>query len=163
MDVKFSGDEIIEMAIQIEKKGAQFFDTIAHNSRHPKMKNILQYLAEQEREHIKIFEKLRAKENIVQNSESVNNWEQISPYFQSLIETKVFPDSTEGEDLLKELQDEIGAIHIAISFEKDNILFFQEIRNIVLEQEQKLLDQLILEEKDHIQKLVELKRSIIIK
>lgn len=163
MDAKYSGREIIEMAIQIEKKGAEFFDVIAKISRQPKVKNILQRMAEHEREHIKVFESLKAKDNILQNESSINNWKQVSPYFRSLIETKVIPDSSEGEDLSKELQDEIGAIHIAISFEKDNILFYQEIRDMVLEQEQRILDKLILEEKDHIQRLAELKRSIVVK
>ena len=81
-------------------------------------------------------------------------------YFKALIDTKVFPDSSEGKNLTQELEDEIGAIHIAISIEKDNILYFQEIREFVPENEREIINKLINEEKTHILKLLDIKKQV---
>lgn len=159
MTVKFSGTEVIEMAIQIEKKGYDFYTVLQNNAKKGNMKDLFEWLAKEEKRHITVFEGLRqAFANI--DMKDFYNWEEVALYFKALIDTKVFPNTIEGKNLAEELEDEIGAIHISISFEKDNILFFQEIRDLVEEKERKIINRLIKEEKSHIMKLLKTKQQI---
>ena len=88
------------------------------------------------------------------------NWEEVGQYFGTLIDNMVFPKVEEGEELSKEIHDEFTAIHTAISIEKDNILFFREISDLVGEKDRKLLAELVDQEKGHIRKLMILKKEL---
>jgi len=159
MSIKFSGHEVIEMAIQIEQKGYDFYKLLEDKAKRTVMKNLFHWLADEEKKHIQVFENLR--ETFIRiNVDELQNWEEASLYFKSLVDTKVFPANNDGIYLGKELEDEIGAIHIAISFEKDNILYFQEIRDLIEEKEKKIINKLINEEKNHIMKLIEIKKKV---
>ena len=160
MITKFSGNEVIEMAIQIEQRGYDFYTVLENNAKKENMRNLFKWLANEEKKHITVFKKLRETFDKIDIIE-IHNWDEVALYFKSLIETKVFPDTADGKYLKKELEDEIGAIHIAISFEKDNILYFQEIRDIVEENEKKIINKLINEEKSHIMRLLEIKKQIL--
>ena len=160
MITKFSGNEVIEMAIQIEQRGYDFYTVLENNAKKEKMRNLFKWLANEEKKHITVFKKLRETFDKIDIIE-IHNWDEVALYFKSLIETKVFPDTADGKYLKKELEDEIGAIHIAISFEKDNILYFQEIRDLVEENEKKIIKKLINEEKSHIMRLLEIKKQIL--
>ncbi|MBN2013379.1 ferritin family protein [candidate division KSB1 bacterium] len=160
MKISYSGHEVIEMGIQIEQKGVDFYSLLSKRAKQPQLVDLFSWLAEQEKQHIIVFEELRKSfEKSLINSPY--NWDEVSGYFQALIDTKVFPDTDDGYMLSDELNDEIGAIQIAISFEKDNILFFQEIRELADNGNRDIINNLIIQEKSHIMKLLEIKRNII--
>ncbi|MFX0136703.1 MAG: ferritin family protein [Candidatus Hodarchaeota archaeon] len=159
MVVKFSGHEVIEMAIQIEQKGYDFYKVLMSRAKKENLKNLFHWLANEEKKHIAVIEELR-EEFAKIDVNSPYNWDEVALYFKALIDTQVFPDTSEGKNLREEMEDEIGAIHIAISLEKDNILYFQEIRDLVEKKEKEIINRLINEEKSHIMKLLETKRQI---
>jgi rubrerythrin len=160
MAIEFSGNEVIEMAIQIEKKGFEFYSYLAKNAKKDKIKELFNWLANEEQKHIAIFEDLR---NIFSKIDTTSpyNWEEVALYFRALVDTQVFPKTDDEDSLKNEFHNEIGAIHIAISFEKDNILYFQEIKDLVEMKEMKIIDQLIKEEKKHIMKLLDVKKEFL--
>jgi len=152
--------EVFEMALQIEQIGHDFYKTMAYNSTDLQLKNGYSQLATEERKHIERFRQLReAIEKIDVNR--IDNWDEVSLYFKALIDTKVLPTSPTTNSLIEELKDEIGAIHISISFEKDTILFLQEIKRWLNSEDQKKIEQLIEEEKSHILKLVQMKKEVV--
>jgi len=159
MPIKFSGNEVIEIAIQIEKRGYEFYTLLKNNAKKNEMKKFFNWLANEEKKHIHVFEDLRETFTKI-DLKVLNNWNEVALYFKSLIDNNVFPEADEDLFSGKELEDEIGAIHIAISFEKDNILYFQEIRELVEENEKEIINKLINEEKSHIMKLLEIKKHI---
>ncbi len=157
---KVSCNEIFEMALQIEQMGYDFYKTMAHNASNVQLKNGYSLLAEEEKKHINSFKQLRNSiEQIDVNR--IDNWNEVSLYFNALIDTKVLPTSPEKNSLVPELKDEIGAIHISISFEKDTILFLQEINRWLNPGDQKKIEGLIDEEKSHILKLLQMKKEIV--
>lgn len=159
MGTKYSGNEIFEIGIQIEKKGYDFYKILESETKNENLKKLFHWLSNQEKRHIKIFQELR-QHYLNYDFDKLYNWDEVSLYFKALIETKVFPDSEEGKNLIDELEDEIGAIQIAISFEKDNILYFQEIRDLVDNEDKKIINELINEEKNHIMKLLDIKKQV---
>lgn len=159
MTTSFSGNEIIEMALQIENKGFDFYTEMGVTTKNKSLEELYKWLAAEEGKHINVFEKMRSYMKSL-NLPGPYNLQEVMLYFRALIDTKVFPDSKEGNSLLNELKDEIGAIQIAISFEKDTILFFQEMYNLVEVREKDIINKLITEEKGHIFKLLKMKQDI---
>lgn len=154
-----SSNEVFEMTLQIEQMGYDFYKTMAHNATNVHLRTGYNQLADEEKKHIESFKQLQsAIEKIDINR--IDNWDEVSLYFKALIDTKVLPTSPEKNSLAQELKDEIGAIHISISFEKDTILFLQEINHWLNIEDQKKIRQLIEEEKGHILKLLQLKKEI---
>jgi len=160
MPKKVSSNEVFEMALQIEQMGYDFYKTMAHNATNVQLRDGYNQLAQEEKKHIVSFEQLRHSIERIDISR-INNWDEISLYFKALIDTKVLPTSPERNMLVQELKDEVGAIHISISFEKDTILFLQELNRWVNPDIQKIIEQLIEEEKNHILKLLQMKRTIV--
>ena len=58
MSISFSGSELINIAIGIEKRGVAFYDIMAKSSENATTRDIFQYLANMEREHIQIFQSM---------------------------------------------------------------------------------------------------------
>ena len=160
MSKKVSCNEVFEMALQIEKMGYDFYKTMAHNATSIHLKNGYDQLAAQEQNHIGGLKQLRQSIEKIDTTQ-IDNWDEVSQYFKALIDTKVFPTSPEKNSLIEELKDEIGAIQISISFEKDTILFLQELNRWVEPAAQKKIGKLIEDEKSHILKLLQMKKEII--
>jgi rubrerythrin len=133
---------------------------LAHNATSIQLKNGYNQLATQEQNHIDGLKQLRQSIEKIDTTQ-IDNWDEVSQYFKALIDTKVFPTSPEKNSLIEELKDEIGAIQISISFEKDTILFLQELNRWVEPADQKKIGKLIEDEKSHILKLLQMKKEII--
>ena len=56
MSIVFSGGELIEIAIGIERRGISFYDIMAKSADNDEVKTIFETLVDMEREHIRIFE-----------------------------------------------------------------------------------------------------------
>lgn len=160
MSPKFSSLDIFTMAQQIEQKGHRFYEAMVNYSQNKQLKNGFQWLANEEKAHIDYIEKLRNSIERI-NIKNIDNWEEVSLYFRSLLDTEVFPLATNGNSLAQELKDEIGAIQIAISLEKDSILFLQDVSRWVNPEDQKKIQQLIDQEKGHVLKLLAMKKKIL--
>lgn len=159
MAEKVSSHKVFEMALQIEKMGHDFYKTMAHNATSLKLKNGYEQLAEEEKKHIDGYKQLQDSIEKIDTSR-IENWDEVAQYFKALIDTKVFPTSPEKNTLIEELKDEVGAIHISISFEKDTILFLQELSRWIYAEDKKIIEKFIDEEKGHILKLLQMKNEI---
>lgn len=157
MPTNFSSHDIFFMAIQIEQKGQSFYDAMAMHSQNEILQAGFEWLAKEEQLHLDKFEQLRDSIEKI-NTKNIDNWDEVSLYFNALLDTKVFPESSNGNSLAQELDDEIGAIQISISFEKDTILFLQELSRWIDPEDQKKIEKLIEKEKSHILKLLEMKK-----
>ena len=155
-----TSNEVFEMALQIEQMGYDFYKTMAHNATNMQLRDCYNQLAAEEKVHLESFEKLRDSIEKI-DTNRLDNWKEVSLYFKALIDTKVLPTSPEKNSLVQELKDEIGAIHISISFEKDTILFLQEISRWISLEDRHKIEQLIDEEKSHILKLLQMKNEIV--
>ncbi|MGS0745995.1 ferritin family protein [Syntrophomonas erecta subsp. sporosyntropha] len=56
--IKFSGEEIIEIAVQMEESGKLFYEKAISLAEGDKLKEVLTYLAQEEAKHVQDFSKL---------------------------------------------------------------------------------------------------------
>jgi rubrerythrin len=158
MSFDFNADEIFKIAEQIERNGADFYRKVAQKLTNPYKKQLLEDLASMEDEHEQTFKSLRSKLTTDEKLQTTFDPEGESErYLQALADTRIFykkkVDTNSMEEILKS----------AIAAEKDSIVFYLGIKDVVPESlgKQKL-DEIIREEMKHIsllsKELIELKK-----
>ena len=74
----------------------------------------------------------------------------------ALVDSNMLPDEETARQLAEEAESEVEAINIALQMEKNAILFYQELQNL-LGTEAGILQTILDEERSHVYELDELK------
>lgn len=154
----FAGSEIVELGVQIEKNGRDFYNTLAEQSKNNKARDIFKFLAGEEEKHITAFQKILDKVVRYEPSESYPG--EYFAYMNALAGDYIFTQKDKGREIAKKIKSDKEAIDSGIGFEKDSILFYEGMKQVVLENEHAVLEQLLEQEKSHLRKLSELKTQI---
>ena len=158
MGITFLSSDIVESGIQIEKNGKDFYEIVAASSKNDKAKQIFLYLAKEEEKHIKTFEVILSGIETYEPAESYAG--EYLDYLKALSEEHVFTKEKKGIEIAQNVNTDMEAIDLAIGFEKDSILFYYEMKKILLEKDYKPVDKLIEQEQEHLRKLSEVKKSL---
>ncbi len=70
MSISFSGSELINIAIDIERRGIAFYDIMTKSTENATAREVFQHLVNMEREHIRIFEGMLGEAGKYQPSET---------------------------------------------------------------------------------------------
>ena len=155
---KYSIDEIMEMAIQTEKLGFQFYTGMAEKfKRDEGLVKLFTTLANMEREHEKTF--VAIKNHVDQHGAEPFQWEEVSNYMRAFVESEFFLGKGKSLPSLDHIQTVPNAVKFAIGFEKETLLYFMELRSLV--KEKKTVDAVIDEEKSHIRWLAAFQAGLI--
>ena len=155
MATHFSLCEIIEMAIQIEKNGYAFYTTLAESVTDEKASVVFKFLAGEELKHADIFKGLLNKSCDYQPEGAYPD--EYFSFMKALAFQYVFTKSDQGKALASKVKDVEEGINLGIKAEKDAILFYEEMKRYVKEEDKQIIDELIHEEKQHLIRLCELK------
>jgi rubrerythrin len=154
---KYSIDEIMEMAIQTEKLGYQFYTGMADKfKKDAGLVKLFTTLASKEKVHEKTFTNL--KDTVAKHGTEPVQWEEVTNYMRAFVESEFFlgkGTSLPTMDHIKSVQD---AVKFALGFEKETLLYFMELRSIVKEKE--VVDEVINEEKSHIMWLDKFRKGL---
>ncbi|KJJ85428.1 rubrerythrin [Candidatus Omnitrophus magneticus] len=155
MAKEFSACEVIEMAVQIEKNGRDFYSAVYDMVKKKDIKNTFLILMEEEIKHIEIFEKIFSSSCDI--SPDAAYPDEYFAYLNAIAGAHVLFKKNEGKKIAKTIDNAKDAISLAIQFEKDSILFYLEMKQVVPKKDQHLIDELIIEEKKHLRCLTSLK------
>ena len=162
MSIDFNADEIFQLGIQIETNGKQFYEAVAKNSLDPSVKGLFSELAKWESEHQQLFDSLRkalpdsAKREILFDPQG-----EFSFYLQAMAESHVFVKHKDIHGLASKCKTPLEALDLAITFEKDSVVFFTTMKRVVPEHLGKdKIDLLINEEIKHISILIQKKKDL---
>ena len=154
----FAGSEVVELGIQIEKNGRDFYNTLIKKSKNPKAQEIFQYLAKEEERHISVFQSILAK---TQKYEPAGlDADTYFAYMNNLASGYVFTQKDKGEEIAKNSKSDLEAVELGIGFERDSINFYEGMKKIVPPYELKIVEELIMQEQSHLGKLSDLKKSL---
>lgn len=154
----FAGSEIVELGIQIEKNGRDFYNTVAKNSKNQKAKGTFQFLAGEEEKHIKVFQGVLDKTDKYE-PQGLDR-DTYFAYMSALASEYVFTQKDKGTQIAKTIKSDMEAINMGIGFEKDSIVFYEGMKKVVPEYDLKVLDELITQEQSHLRKLSDLKKNL---
>jgi len=158
MSILFKGSEIVRLAIEIEKNGQSFYQSAIEKTKNKETQQVFRYLAEEEKKHQQKFQRMQKTIGEFQPAESYPG-EYLS-YLKTLADENVFTRKGTGKEVLRGVNSEVEAINLGIGLEKDSILFFQEMIPLVPRKEQTTVEELINQEKAHLQQLSHLKAKI---
>ena len=151
----FKASDAVEMALEIETRGEAFYRAVAQKAQTPAIKALFEDLAEQEVLHRKTFAKL-SKTQWAQPLMPDDQWDQYLTYMQVTIQNAFFSGEDKSLALAEQAQGEKEAIHMAMGFEKETLLFFHDLRDMVPEGEKKTVARIIAEEKAHLRRLADM-------
>ncbi len=158
MDQTFRGSEIVQFAIEIEKNGKAFYESVAENAKNNTVKEGFKWLAGEEVKHKETFEKIL--EGLAQHPQPESYPGEYYDYMKALVDENVFTKSDALKNLVEKPVTTAQALKLALGFEKDSILFFTELKKYVPESAQEIMDSLIEEEKKHINNIMSLKKKV---
>ena len=144
---RYSINEIMEMAVQTETLGYQFYTGMADRFRKDeKLAKLFTTLASKEKGHEKTFAGL--KELVAKSGAEPVQWEEVSNYMRAFVESEFFLGRGKSLPSLEHIKTAADAVKFALGFEKETLLYFMELRSLVKEKE--VVDEVINEEKSHI-------------
>ena len=158
MSISLSARELINIAVNIEKRGIAFYDVMTRSTENPATREIFQRLVEMEREHIRIFEAMLGEADKYQTVETSTG--EHEAYLQTLADSAVFTDEMVTSELATQADTDIQALELAIGAEKDSILFYYEMKETMLGPSEPLVDKIITEEKSHLRLLTAAKKRL---
>ncbi|MDY6836206.1 MAG: ferritin family protein [Chloroflexota bacterium] len=158
MGILFSGGELIDIAVGIEKNGVAFYETLQEFAKDESTKSIYKRLADMEKTHIDVFEGMRAKLSKYQPEGDYSG--EYDQYLRSLVNSHVFPNDKVARETARQVQNDGQALQIAIGAEKDSVLFYIEMRGLVQPADISIVDKVIAEEKSHIVELTSIRKQL---
>ena len=148
----FSLGEIVDLAVQIERNGERSYRKAQKEVSNQELASILEWLANDEREHEKWF--LEMRKEIDEKTEDPKLEEMGREILNSVLGEQTF--SMDDADFSR-IKDINTLFDISLEFEKDTILFYEMIKDFI--DDGKVLagiDRIIKEEKKHVKRLEEL-------
>lgn len=161
MIFNFNAAEVFRVAIKIEENGKKFYENALRVIDDPAVKKLFEELAEQEVEHKKHFENLKAK--LPAQPQTSDVWfpeNEMEAYLKMMADQHVFTSDASLENALTQLRDVKDALRMAIEFEKDSVIFFLSMQDAAdNKKDQEMIGLLVKEEQAHLRRLsVELSR-----
>jgi rubrerythrin len=154
----FAGSEIVELGIEIEKNGRDFYNSCLASSTNEKLRKLFKYLAQEEEKHVEVFKKILASVSSHEPAESYLG--EYLAYMKALASEQVFTQKDRGKEIAAKVKSDEEALNLAIGFEKDSIIFYEGMMRSVPAEDQKLVGQLIAQEQGHLRQLVDFKGTL---
>lgn len=155
MKLTYSVDEVFEIAEQIERNGAAFYRRAAEQTDSEDARALFASLAEQEDGHERTFARLR--QELIPAGAAVSVYDKdniVAIHLQALADRQVFRRDQAMEDVLAGSESVPEILTMAIGKERDSILYYCGIRDIMDSDEQKhSIEQIIRQEQKHLDDL----------
>ncbi len=157
MALTFTGDEVLQIAMEMEQTGEVFYEALAAVCRNRPVTDMIRKFARNEQDHYQTFKRMR--------EERADTWpvRDLDPdelsFTQSLINEKVIP----SPDDMRKLAASTGladALAMAVKMEHDSIRFYQELLAGLAASDVEVVEQIIQEERLHQRELEEAQRAL---
>lgn len=130
MSIKFSADEVLEMAGRIETKGAKFYRAAAKI--HVAVRDLLIQIAQQEDQHFATFAEMRKKLSASEKeSTTYDPYGESDLYLKAMVDGYAFDINEEPAELLTGRESLNDVFRMAIGLEKDSIVFYLGLGDMV--------------------------------
>jgi rubrerythrin len=158
MGMFFTGKELLDVAVNIERSGAAFYETMVNCAKSKKAKTAFTYLADQEKQHIKAYQSML--KTLADAPPPETYTEEYDAYLRSLVDSAVFSSEGAACTLAEKASSDAEGIDFGIRAEKDSILFYTELQDMVRRADAKVIGEIIEEERTHLKRLSDLKAGL---
>lgn len=153
----FLGSELVELGIQIEKNGRDFYHTLSRQSKNEEAKKIFEFLAKEEEKHVSVFQKIL---NSAHSYQSRGYYpDEYFAYMNTLAGGYIFTQADKGKEIARKIKSDKEALSMGIQFEKDSILFYEGMKKVMAEKDYPVIEKLIMQEHKHLMQLSGFKKT----
>lgn len=132
MGIRFNADEILGIAEGIERNGQRFYRRAAEVVKGPGLKKALLELADWEAGHERLFKEMRAQLTDDERASTASDPEDESElYLRATADAHVFVVHKDAAALVKGKEGAAEILKLALDFERDSILFFLGMKDMV--------------------------------
>ena len=156
---KYSINEIMEMAIQTERLGYQYYTSMAEKFKeNEELQKLFSTLASKEQAHEKTFAEIM--DMVSKRGPEPVQWEEVSDYLRAFVESEFFLGKGKALPALamENIKSVKDAVEFALGFEKETLLYFMELKESIKDKD--IMDGVINEEKSHITWLARFKAGL---
>lgn len=157
MSVLFSGRDMLEIAVNIERNGEAFYQVAARSARRDSARTLFSYLASEETKHRATFQSLLDSLPAEPLPETYSG--EYALYVKALADNRVFTDE-KGARALAAASNELQVIDLALGVERDSLLLYWEMRGLLRRTDSPVVDRIMDEERAHVRKLTEVRGQL---
>lgn len=157
MGSQFEAGDILKIAMRIEENGATFYRYAVQLAKEEKAKELFNWLADAEDAHRAIFQKMLSGIQTVTPPESYPG--EYGAYLHRYADNRLIFKKEVMDAELAKITDTLSAIDFAIDREVDSILYYQEIKGFVSQDQHENIDAIINEERKHFQVLSKMREE----
>lgn len=148
----FTANDAIELAMTIEKNGLAFYTAAAAKTAQPAIKELFGQLAVQEERHYAAYQSMSARPAGPIDA-PIDEYDEYQVYLQAAMDSAMITGPDKALAIVAQAPNPQTIVQAAIGFEKDSLLFFYDLRDMVGEADRKTVDAIIQEEKTHVLRL----------
>lgn len=157
--VLFTGNQMLEIAIQMEQDGRAFYLAAADNTAAGGAAELFRVLADEEAAHERTFR------NMLEETQGSDRWSESyegehTGYIQALLHSRVLPSAEEGERLAAQSANARDALEFALRFEKDSVLFYGAMMEFAKGPDTDTVAEIVAEEKRHVARILGLLQQL---
>lgn len=160
MSFRFNADEVLQLALNIERNGAEFYKRAAALAQVRSSAAMLQELAAMEEGHEKTFQNMR--DNLTDEERKETTYDPhgaLPDYLQALADKGVFKKGVGPAKQLTGDESMEDILRLAIGLEKDSVVFYLALQELVPDRlGGARVDEILREEIGHIAQLGDLLR-----
>jgi rubrerythrin len=151
----FAAAQALDMAMKIEEHGAAFYRAAGEKSDDAQVQELFADLADREVTHREIFERMAEGLDPVSepSGEEVGDY---ASFLQVALDHAVFAGPDKALRMAEQANDRAAALRAAMGFEKDTMLFYYDLQEMVDEKDWEIISDVIREEKKHLRRLAAL-------
>jgi rubrerythrin len=153
----FAASEIVEIGIQIEKNGRDFYEALCRKSKDPAAVEVFKFLSGEEEKHIQVFKSILGKTEKYDPPQVYAD--EYFAYMNVLASEYVFTQKDKGTEIAGRIKTDKEAVDAGIGFEKDSIIFYEGMKRAVPEYSISVVEELIHQEQSHLKQLADLKKK----
>jgi len=130
----YNAEEIYQIGIEIEKNGKAFYQAATEKVDDSDAKKLLSDLSKWEDNHISIFEKLQA--SLPEDATSAGSFdpdEESVRYLKAVADSHIFLQGKDAGELIETCKNVIEILKMALQFEKDSVVLYTSMRDMVPE------------------------------
>lgn len=158
MSLKYSPEEVLKIAIQVEEHGKAFYTEMSEKSTDHKVKGLLATLAGQEVAHAQFFQNILDEQNFFAYDASVEN--EYDSYFDAIANEFIFSPDVLAKRKAKGFNSDVEVLDFAIGMEKNAVLTYSAMKDYVIEGKKNILEKIVAEEQSHYTMLSALKAEL---
>jgi rubrerythrin len=151
MSALISGRDLIEIAIEAERRGVTFYGCLAESMPSAKARDLFARMEQEEKEHLRELQGLLGEADRYHPAEPYPD--AYYGYLRALLEDWALPGEEACAQMARDMQDEARACPLASTFERQVILLLHEMRRFVPEDKHGTVQRLLEGEYEHVRHL----------